>query len=173
MHSEFTPVARGHVEKVTGEWGVSWLEKNNPKEARVWEYTRRALFFSEVSLDNVSYDKGKDVEPSPLHHWRVFRGKRRLCFSLKPISFLLGIRGKPWWHTPLIPALGRQRQEDCCEFEARQDYIESTRFKKEKRQRDTERQTEYRVRDRQRQTDRQLEKHALECNILLACCNCS
>lgn len=54
MHSEFTPVARGHVEKVTGEWGVSWLEKNNPKEARVWEYTRRALFFSEVSLDNVS-----------------------------------------------------------------------------------------------------------------------
>ena len=23
-----------------------------------------------------------------------------------------------WWHTPLIPALGRQRQEDLCEFEA-------------------------------------------------------
>ena len=24
-----------------------------------------------------------------------------------------------WWHTPLIPALGRQRQVDLCEFEAR------------------------------------------------------
>ena len=22
-----------------------------------------------------------------------------------------------WWSTPLIPALGRQRQEDLCEFE--------------------------------------------------------
>ena len=23
-----------------------------------------------------------------------------------------------WWHTPLIPALGRQRQLDLCEFKA-------------------------------------------------------
>ena len=23
-----------------------------------------------------------------------------------------------WWHTPLIPALGRRRQVDLCEFEA-------------------------------------------------------
>ena len=23
-----------------------------------------------------------------------------------------------WWRTPLIPALGRQRQVDLCEFEA-------------------------------------------------------
>ena len=25
---------------------------------------------------------------------------------------------KWWWHTPLIPALGRQRQVDLCEFGA-------------------------------------------------------
>jgi hypothetical protein len=32
-----------------------------------------------------------------------------------------------WWCTPIFPALGRQRQEDLCEFEASLDYIVSSR----------------------------------------------
>ena len=27
-------------------------------------------------------------------------------------------RAGQWWHTPLIPALGKHRQADLCEFEA-------------------------------------------------------
>ena len=30
-------------------------------------------------------------------------------------------------HTPLLPALGRQKQEDFCEFEANLTYIVSSR----------------------------------------------
>jgi hypothetical protein len=32
-----------------------------------------------------------------------------------------------WWHLPLIPALGRQRQEDLCKFQASLIYIVSFR----------------------------------------------
>ena len=32
-----------------------------------------------------------------------------------------------WWHTPLIPALGRPRQADLCEFEASLVYRVSSR----------------------------------------------
>ena len=32
-----------------------------------------------------------------------------------------------WWHTPLIPALGKQRQVDLCEFEASLVYRASSR----------------------------------------------
>ena len=33
-----------------------------------------------------------------------------------------------WWHTPLIPALGRQRQAEPCEIEASLIYIASSRI---------------------------------------------
>jgi hypothetical protein len=33
-----------------------------------------------------------------------------------------------WWHKPLIPALGRQRQSDLCEFEASLVYRVSSRI---------------------------------------------
>jgi hypothetical protein len=32
-----------------------------------------------------------------------------------------------WWHTPWIPSLRKQRQEDLCEFETSLVYIMSSR----------------------------------------------
>jgi hypothetical protein len=37
------------------------------------------------------------------------------------------------WHTPLVPALGRQRQVDLCEFEVSLVYRVSSRIVKAKR----------------------------------------
>jgi hypothetical protein len=38
-------------------------------------------------------------------------------------------RGQAWWYTPVIPALGRLRQEDL-EFEASMDYIAKPNLQK-------------------------------------------
>ena len=35
-----------------------------------------------------------------------------------PTALKVEKRAGQWWHTPLIPALGRQRQVDLCECEA-------------------------------------------------------
>jgi hypothetical protein len=43
------------------------------------------------------------------------------CFSIKDNNV-----SKEWWHTPVIPALGRLRQENH-EFEASLGYIPSSR----------------------------------------------
>jgi hypothetical protein len=37
-----------------------------------------------------------------------------------------------WWHTPLIPALRRQRQVDLCEFPYSQSCVEKPCLKKDK-----------------------------------------
>jgi hypothetical protein len=39
----------------------------------------------------------------------------------------IGKSARQWWHMPLIPALGRQRQADLCEFEASLVYRVSSR----------------------------------------------
>ena len=37
------------------------------------------------------------------------------------------LQGWVWWHTPLVPAFGRQRQVDLCEFKASLVYRVSSR----------------------------------------------
>jgi hypothetical protein len=44
------------------------------------------------------------------------------------VKLLSRFLSHPWWHTPIMPALGRQRQEDW-EFEAS---LSSQKMKKEK-----------------------------------------
>ena len=38
---------------------------------------------------------------------------------------------RQWWHTPLIPALGRQRKMDLCEFKATLGYLKLNQTKRE------------------------------------------
>jgi hypothetical protein len=37
------------------------------------------------------------------------------------------IKAQPWWYTPLIPALGRQRQAELCKFKSSLVYKVSSR----------------------------------------------
>ena len=55
----------------------------------------------------------------------MFQLMFRIFLDLKNCLTLMG----QCWHTPLIPALERQRQrqEDFCEFEVSLDYILSSR----------------------------------------------
>jgi hypothetical protein len=54
-----------------------------------------------------------------------------MCHSLSWFYYVFIIKNKnktgscwAWWHKPLVPALGRQRQEGLCEFKASQGYSE-------------------------------------------------
>ena len=52
------------------------------------------------------------------------RGVLILCLYSLPedqsvdLATLASHKARQWWHTALIPALGRQRQMDLCEFKA-------------------------------------------------------
>ena len=48
------------------------------------------------------------------------------------LATLVSIEARQWWHTPLIPALRRQRQMDLCEFKTTLGY---TRLNQSKRNR--------------------------------------
>jgi hypothetical protein len=59
---------------------------------------------------------------------------------------------RAWWHTPLIPALGRQRQVDFCvrgqpglqsEFQDSQGYTEKPCPEKQKKKKEEENQPHY------------------------------
>jgi hypothetical protein len=52
-----------------------------------------------------------------------------------PSGVLEGHRGQAWWHKPLIPALGRQRQEDLSKFKTNLVYIDPDSKKKKKKSR--------------------------------------
>ena len=43
----------------------------------------------------------------------------------------LATEGRLWWHTLSIPALGRQRQTDLCEFKATLSYTRLIQSKRE------------------------------------------
>jgi hypothetical protein len=50
--------------------------------------------------------------------------KKKLCWA--------------WWHAPLIPAVGRQRQEDLCEFDVSLVYSEHSKIARALTQRELE-----------------------------------
>ena len=50
--------------------------------------------------------------------WAEKRERQKGAGRLISSSCRILLQAGWWWHTPLIPALGRQRQVDLCEFEA-------------------------------------------------------
>jgi hypothetical protein len=78
---------------------------------------------------------------SPQKIWNT----EKLCLPLKPVPVrpLLKTQAGQWWRTPLIPALGRQRQVDFwvrgqpglqSEFKDSQGYIEKPCLEKKQKQ---------------------------------------
>ena len=55
--------------------------------------------------------KKSDSDRRWTEQWN-YRKNTRSCPAKKNYS------GRQWWHMPLIPALGKQRQVDLCEFKA-------------------------------------------------------
>ena len=61
-----------------------------------------------------------------LHHQKIVMLYSQAREMDQQLSFTVG---QVWWHAPLIPALGRQRQRqvDICEFEVSLVYKASSR----------------------------------------------
>jgi hypothetical protein len=78
--------------------------------------TLDASFFSQVSLLNVLF-----LFPGPTQHWIPYPGKQFLlkgnfvsfsemehhCNLQYTVTIKINTVARQWWHTPLIPVLGR------------------------------------------------------------------
>jgi hypothetical protein len=51
--------------------------------------------------------------------YKAIRRKGNIFMTMNKNSYV----GQAWWHTPLMSALGRQKQADRCEFQVSQDCI--------------------------------------------------
>jgi hypothetical protein len=68
-----------------------------------WCYSKASLDLLQFILQTISQPLGKEIRAK-------YNKERR-------VSGIIKSSAKPWWwYTPLIPALGRQRQVDLCEW---------------------------------------------------------